>query len=385
MDAYQSTIFLGGSFSLAGSSNRLDLAAVDATSGLATSWDARLVSSGGFQDITALTVHSNSLYVGGILGTIGGQLRGYAAALDLSSGNASSWDPKCNLQPFVFSGIGNTIYVGGNFGAVGCVARSNLAAFDLISNQVTSWAPAVGVRSGTPINALLIASNQVFIAGYFTNVGGLTRSNLAALDLATGAVLDWAPNPVATVYSLATWNDRLFVGGTFTNISGWSQTNFAEFYLSDLSFTFWDPAIRSFVQAMAVDGDTLYVGGNFSTVSGQTRRRVAAFDLNSDTLTAWNPGITNGSYVAAIAVSAGRVYLGGFFSVINGFNRTNFVALDASTAEVLPLVANADSYVYGLAATSNLVFIAGNFGSVAGQTRHGVLQFVVADVRRKEL
>ena len=99
---------------------------------------------------------------------------------------------------------------------------------------------------------------------------------------------------------------------------------------------------------------------------------MAAFDLNSDTWTVWNPGITNGSYVAAIAVSAGRVYLGGFFSVINGFNRTNFVALDASTAEVLPLVANADSYVYGLAATSNLVFIAGNFGAVAGQTRHAL-------------
>src|SRR5207237_8670147 len=83
----------------------------------------------------------------------------------------------------------------------------------------------------------------------------------------------------------------------------------------------------------------------------------------------WNPGITNGSYVDAIAVSGGRVYVGGLFNVINGFNRTNFAALDASTAAVLPMIANANSFVYGLAAVSNLVFIGGNFTSIAGQSR----------------
>jgi len=369
MEAYQGNIVFGGYFNAVGSSNRLNVAVVDPNTSLATSWDAKLLSSGGVDYVVSLNVHSNLLYVGGAFANIGGQPRWFAAALDLTNGNATPWNPKCNMQVAAFSGSGNTMYMGGVFSAVGCIGRTNLAAFDLVSNQITSWAPEVGTRSGTPVNAMLIASNQVFIGGFFTNVSGQIRSNLAALDLPTGTVLDWAPNPSGTIFALATWNDRLFVGGGFTNINGLSQTNFAEFYLNDLSVTPWDPSIRSLVQALCVNGDTLYAGGSFTIASGQSRRRVAAFDLSSDILTSWNPNITNGSAVYAIATSGSQVYLGGIFNVVNGFNRTNFVAVDAVTAQVLPLVANADSFVYGLAANSNFVFIAGNFGQVNGQSR----------------
>jgi hypothetical protein len=227
----------------------------------------------------------------------------------------------------------------------------------------------VSVRNGTPISSLVIASNQVFIGGLFTNVNGQTRTNLASLDLVTGAVTDWAPNPSSTIFALGTWKDRLFVGGAFTSISGWSQSFFVEYYLEDLSLTFWNPDIHSLVQSFAVYGDTLYVGGNFTTIGTETRRRVAAFDLNSDSLTAWDAGITNGSVVNAIVPTESCVYLGGLFSIINGSYRSNFVALDATTAQVLPLVANTDTTVYGLAATSNYLFMAGNFLQVNGQNR----------------
>jgi hypothetical protein len=193
MDAYLTNVYLGGSFSVVGTSNRNCLAAVDSVSGLATSWDARLITNGGFQDVTGICVHSNTVYVGGILGTIGGQFRNYAAGLDLATGNATAWDPKCNLQIIAFSGSGNTMYIGGNFGAIGCVARTNLLAYDLVFNQITAWAPAVGLRSGTPINALLAAGDKVFIGGFFTNVNGQLRTNLAALDASTGSCLIGLP------------------------------------------------------------------------------------------------------------------------------------------------------------------------------------------------
>ncbi|PWU19207.1 MAG: hypothetical protein C5B50_07090 [Verrucomicrobia bacterium] len=370
LDAYQNVIFMGGLFTAAGGSNRTNIAAVDATTGLATSWDARLSINSGGSWVTALKVYSNALYVGGIFQSIGGQPREMAAALDLTTANATAWDAKVNLQAWAFAGAGNTLYLGGQFGAAGCVTRTNLAAFDLLSGRVTSWSPSVAVRNGVPVNAMVIASNALFIGGYFNTVGGLTRSNLASLDLNTGAVLDWSPNPYnATIYSLATWSDRLFVGGTFNNISGIAQNYFAEFDLSTLMLTGWNPFVSGFVQAMAVDGDTLYIGGNFGTVSGQTRRRVATFDLTSETLTSWDAGLTTGQFVDAITVSSGKVYLGGYFSVINGSNRTNFVALDASTAQVLPLVANCDQPIYALAASSNYVFLGGNFRLINGQSR----------------
>lgn len=374
--AYQNSIFLGGVFGSAGTSNRVNLAALDATTGLATAWDAQEVATGSSGiptvQVGSLGIYGGALYAGGLLGTIGGQSRPYAAALDLVTGAATPWDPKPNMQAVTFCGVGNTIYLGGVFGALGCVPRTNAAAFDLVSNQVTDWNPGVGVRSGSiPVNTMAVANNQVFIGGFFTNVGGLTRSNLAAVDADTGAVLDWSPDPGGSVLALAPWNDRLYVGGSFRGIAGISQTNFAEFDLNSGSLTGWNPDVRPFVQALAVNGDTLYVGGLFSFVSGQTHRRIAAFDLPSQSLLPWDPGITNGSSVATIATSGNTVYIGGRFNVINGNNRTNFAALDATTAEVLPLVANVDDGqpIYSLAATSNFVFMVGNFSSVAGQKR----------------
>jgi hypothetical protein len=260
---------------------------VDAVSGAVTAWDARQVATPGYlQAVYAVSVYSNALYVGGAFSTLGGQSRANAGAVDLTFGNATAWDAKANFLVFAFCGSGASIYMGGHFGAVGCVPRSNVAAFDLLSGRITSWNPTViGRGSSYPVQALVVASNQVFIGGYFTNVGGATRTNLASVDLQTGAVTDWAPDPNATIDALATWNDRLFVGGTaFSLISGQARANFAEFYLEDLTLTSWDPVITSLVKTMLVDGDTLYVGGLFSTVSGIGQRRIAAFDLTSDSL-----------------------------------------------------------------------------------------------------
>jgi hypothetical protein len=373
MDASPGTVYLGGSFTTVGASNRLDIAAVDAISGLATIWDAGLVSPGAgrLQLVVSLNAYSNNLYFGGSLINVQGKPRLGAAAVDLTSGIATDWDPRINGQAYTFCGSGPSIFLGGNFGAVGCVGRTNLAAFDLASAQVTSWNPIlIGRGTSVPVQAMTIASNQVFVGGFFTNIAGITRTNLASVDQLTGAVSSWAPNPNATIDALATWQDRLFVGGTaFSMIAGQARTNFAEFNLATLSLTSWDPQIRSFVQCLLVDANTLYVGGSFSSVSGQTRRKVASFDLTTDTLTTWDPGITNGSYVDALAKYGSQVYLGGLFNVVGGQNRTNFAAVDALSAAVLPIVANADSFVYGLAASSNQVYIAGNFSTIDGQPR----------------
>src|SRR5579859_1523717 len=114
MAAWQNTIFVGGLFGSVGSSNRINVAALDATTALATSWDARQVvdaPSGIPVDyVLSLCVYSNALYVGGPLNNIGGQPRSYAAALDLTTGNALPWDPKANAFPIAFCGTGNTIY-----------------------------------------------------------------------------------------------------------------------------------------------------------------------------------------------------------------------------------------------------------------------------------
>jgi hypothetical protein len=371
--AYSNTVFVTGLFSAAGGSNRLNIAAIDATTGWATGWDAHQVPPPGssFNPIVTSGVYSNTLYIGGYpFGTIGGQSRRFAAALDVSTGAATSWDPKVNYFPSTYCGVGNSLYIGGLFGCVGAATRTNLAAFDLTTHQVTSWNPGVLSSSTLEINALTLAGDNVFLCGFFTNVGGVAHANLAAVDRTTGATIGWNPDPPSTCYALAASSDKLYVGGAFSSISGASLNGLAEFDLASLTLTGWNPGFpTTIIRDVVVDGNTLYVGGLFTTVNSISQRRIASFDLTSGALNAWNPGITTGSYVDAIAVSGSTVFLGGSFSVVGGFGRTNFVAVDAGTAQVLPPVAHADQPVYSLAVNSNVVFIAGNFSTINSQPR----------------
>lgn len=368
-------VLAGGVFGLVGSSNVVNLAAIDPATGLATAWNPQAdpVLSSGFPtgSIDALAVVNGTLYVGGNLGHIGGQPRSYAAALDLQTGNANAWDPRPNLIVSTIAGSASGLYIGGPFSALGTVPRNNAAAYDLAANQVTSWDPnltGAGANS-FPVTALLIASNQVFIGGAFTNAGGLARTNLAAVDLTSGVPLDWAPNPNFQVYGLATWQDRLYVGGSFTNIAGADRMNLAEFDLNTGALTAWDFGLnRGLVRTLAVGGDTLYAGGLLRTVNGQPHRGMAAFDLVNGVVSSWDPGITSGLQVSSLAAVGTRVFAGGLFNVVGGLNRTNYFGIDTSTGQILP-AADADNSVYGVAADSNLVVVAGNFENLGGRPR----------------
>jgi hypothetical protein len=367
------TIYAGGTFTLVGTSNAINLAAIDAVSGQLLAWDPRvdpLVSSGfPTGEVLSLGVYNGLLYVGGSLGHIGGLARGYAASLDLLTADATAWDPRPNMVALAFASLGSNMFIGGIFSSLGTVPRSNVAAYDLRSHQITPWNPSVQSANGNiAVNALLVASNQVFIGGIFTNVGGVPRRNLVAVNLDDGAVLDWAPEPNFQVYALATWNDRLYVGGTFTNIAGVDRMNVAEFDLNSGQVTAWDAGLnRGLIKTLLVAGDTLYIGGLIRSSFGQTHRGLVSFDLPTGGLNSWDAGI-GASDVESVAAVGTRLYIGGRFNTVAGFNRTNYVGIDTATGQILP-AADASDVVYCVTATSNLVILSGNFQSIAGQPR----------------
>lgn len=369
------TIYAGGTFTLMGASNAVNLAAIDASSGLASAWNpqADLLASSGFPTglISALAVYNGQLYVGGSLGHIGGQARSYAAALDLVTANATAWDPRPNLTVATLAGSGTGIFVGGSFSSLGTQPRNNVAAYDLAASQLAAWDPNVQGPGGynTPVNAVLVAGNQVFIGGYFTNVGGSPVLNLAAVDPVTGVASGWNPSPNSAVDALATWQDRLYVGGPFTNIGGVNRMSLGEFDLTSGALTSWDPGLnRGLVQTLLVNNNLLYAGGLILSSSGIPRRGMVTFDLTTGSLSPWDPGITGGIQVSSIATDGARLFVGGRFTGVGGLNRSNYFGVDIASGQLLPACDTSD-VVYGVAATSNLVVLAGNFQFVAGQQR----------------
>ncbi|MGH2540247.1 MAG: hypothetical protein ACRDGK_06980, partial [Actinomycetota bacterium] len=91
------------------------------------------------------------------------------------------------------------------------------------------------VNTSGNVQAITVADGRVVIGGHFTSIGARTRIRIAALNMATGAVVPGF-NPSITGQWGGPWalkRDRqhLYVGGQFTMVGSKSQTFVARFRL----------------------------------------------------------------------------------------------------------------------------------------------------------
>ena len=121
------------------------------------------------------------MYVGGIFSTIGGQSRNRIAAVDASTGLATSWDPSASNRVSALAVSGATVYAGGSFQIMAAVARSRLAAIDLTTGVVTAWSPV----ASHAVEAMAIYGPTVYLGGDFVTLGGQPRNKIGAVDAAT--------------------------------------------------------------------------------------------------------------------------------------------------------------------------------------------------------
>lgn len=180
--------------------------------------------------------------------------------------------------------IGDTLYVGGSFTTVTSpdgstsVPRSNLAAFDLATGALR---PAFRADANGVVRALATDGTRLFVGGSFTTVNGTSRQRLAAVDPTTGAVAPlWNAPSNSNIYALAASGSRLYVGGSFSTLKAAARSRFA--VLDGATSTLLSPAASfdATVTSMAVSpaGTAVYVGGSFTTVNGAANRWLVELD-----------------------------------------------------------------------------------------------------------
>jgi predicted small secreted protein len=212
-----SVLYVGGLFGAIGGQERHRIAAVRLTDGTATDWNPNADDA-----VASLALGPLGVYAGGLFGRIGGETRSHSAALDPVTGAATPWDPQVHSWGWV-NGIavdGNTVYLGGNFIAVDGQPRRNLAAVDAVTDSVLPW------RSDTDdinseVESVVASGGIVFAGGLFHSIGGVSRSGLAALDGATGSVLDWNPMNDSAIWAMSPCDGTLYVGGDFASV--WNE------------------------------------------------------------------------------------------------------------------------------------------------------------------
>ncbi|MCX7018355.1 MAG: hypothetical protein NTY46_05020 [Candidatus Sumerlaeota bacterium] len=323
------TVYICGNFHNVGPSGgtlttvRNYIAALDASTGLATAWNPNANEL-----VCALAVSSDGLtvYAGGYFTSIGGQTRNNIAALNASTGNATTWNPNANYDVNALAVSGTTVYVGGYFTYIGGQIRNTIAALDATvnTNNATAWNP----NANYGVNALAVSGTTVYAGGYFTSIGGQTRIKIAALNASTGVATDWNPNANGEVYALAVWGTTtVYAGGEFNNIGGATRNCLAALDATGTgNATAWDPNAGSTVNALAVSYPMVYAGGIFTIIGGQTRNRLAALDatVNTNNATAWNPNANDLVRALAVSGDGSTVYAGGDFTIIGGVSRTYF-------------------------------------------------------------
>src|ERR1022692_4698811 len=446
-------VYVGGNFGSVGNSNYQNVAAISTTTALANTFNPSTVD----QQVLALFVTTTNVYVGGQFTTIGTKAKNRLAALD-TNGVANAWNPNPNgivralfvtssnayvggdfstisvasrrcfaaigltgsgtaqpldlqLQPFSTTILvrsillkGNSLYVGGQFTNALTVRNPVLVGVDISASGLTNLAPlstdfngVAGTAFGA--NAMGSANGKVLVVGEFQSIGGVARQRAAALSIATGAALPWAPTFDAPVLCMAYGTNRIYVGGSFTNYNSTNLVPKVGLGLGAVDPVNGNPVPFNFlgtngfspvsINALAVSSSALYAGGLFTVVGNQPRKNLAALDPSTGNPISGFNAILAGGFsfgVTALVLAGTNLYAGGDFTTVSNLAIPRLTALSpvngAPDASWLS-TANGNSpngqAVTVLTTSTDTLYVGGSFTSIAGLTLNHFAAFSLAD------
>lgn len=334
------TIYVGGKFTSlracppgtscpGGVIHTSGVGAIDATTGVGIKTFSTSVS-GGSGTVYALAVMNGRLYVGGNFDTFDGSARLNIAAVDPSSGaldttvdhqvgtSTSDW-----LRGM--AATSDHLYIAGSFAQVDGARRAHLAAFNSDGSLDTTWRPKTSAYTRT---LTISCDGQVIAGGAFRTAAGTggtlqDRATLAMFDPTTGALDAWSP-PNADIpgginaFDLSATCSRLFVGYGGANA----------IYAFDLTVNpgtiLWSSKTGGNVQTVYTDGTDVYFGGHFANVSlvgssgNASRDKFAEMDLDG-AIQPWNPSFDGKFYGPwDILATGSQVWVGGAFTSVSG-------------------------------------------------------------------
>lgn len=329
------------------------------------------------REIRAILIKGDSIYVGGYFTEWNGNTNyKYLVKLNRYTG---ALEPEFNLQldevVFDLESDMDAMYLCGTFTTVGGLLRSSLAKYSFASGSVvSSFNP--GVTSGSCVD-LYYGSDANGSPNLYA-VGDLAIApRLNALSVyPDGTPTSWIPNINLNVNSVQQYGNSIYLGGQFSTVNGSAVSNLVSVNNSTGATVNSNYAVNDVVASVQVVENTLYLSGSFTSVKSVPRNYVAAMDLPSETVTAFDP---NYDYVmsnpGARFVSAGNgvVLVASFRSTVNVVSRSNFAVIDEYTGKPIEGTPYFDLPIKVLHRIDNRLFVGGEFTSVQGQTKNGML------------
>lgn len=296
------TVLACGQFTGSGGTPRLGLAAMDVRTNELLPWGPAVTGT-----VNTLVVVRNTVIVGGSFSAVGGLPRSNVAAIDARTGEVLHWNPSADSHVNTMLVCDSTLFLGGHFGNLGG-GGPYLVAFDLNTLERLPW--SAGVNGG--IYALARRDSTLFVGGLFTSLAGQPRYCLGAIHLRTGAALPFNPNPNNIVLSFAVRDDQnqwLYVGGGFSTVQGLTRRNLAAIDLATGQVLPWNPAPNGWVTFLQLSGTSLRVGGDYNQIGGADLAYFSVLDANTGALLPWDANV-NGP-VKYLGSRSGATYIAG--------------------------------------------------------------------------
>ncbi|MEI6764349.1 MAG: T9SS type A sorting domain-containing protein [Bacteroidota bacterium] len=342
-----SSIYIGGSFTMAGSINANSIARWDGHQ-----WYALGEGVGGGSGPLAPTVYAitvdnnNHVFAGGNFISAGSMLASNIAMWDGSSWTSLDSGMNAEVKALAVGSAGE-IYAGGLFTASGTMPLMHIAQWN-----GTDWTDVGGGISGSTVNSIAIKGTTVAAAGNFDYAGATTAQNIALWD---GSVWSAAGSGTdSTINSITFKGNDLYSGGYFLH-SGGVATNYFSKYLTGT----WS-AIGA-----GLDYPPACIGYNqtdvfaLSSITGAGAYNITKYDC------CWDPlgsGLDTVAY--ALCVNGNDVWAGGPFVQAGGKPSIHFahwnVTKDFSAGIQEHASAKREIYLFPNPAKETLNINAGN-------------------------
>jgi hypothetical protein len=278
--------------------------------------DPDFAADTGLGEVTDLAFDGSVLYAAGYPSKGSG-----VVALNSKSGARLPWEPRIEGIVRTIELSHGTLYVGGILDSVGGETRPNLAAIDTLTAKVLPWKPAPDQE----VSELLVADNRLFVVGSFYSIAGKRQSMMVAFDIPSGRILDFDVFMYPKPSSISVHGNVIYYV---------SSTEVGALDVRTGDRLPWHAQLDGSSWGLAATAETVYVAGSFTTVDGKTRPRIATIDAKTGAATSWDPEAD--SHLWVIIPSGGLVFAGGNFETIGRQRRSKFAVLDAETGDALP-------------------------------------------------
>ncbi len=375
-------IIVGGGFTIFNSVGRNRVARLNPNGSLDSGFDPGTGANAVIDEI--VVQEDGKIVVGGALLSFNGAARNRIARLYNNGGLESGFSPGSGANGWVATTaiqVDGKILIGGQFTTVNGVSRNNIARLNIDGSLDNTF--NVGTGTSVEVYAIVLQSDgKVVIGGNFTSYNGVARNYVARLN--TNGSLDTAFDPGAGpnggVYCVAVQPDgKAVIGGGFTSVAGVGRNFVARLNPDGSHDSSFNPGTGANSEVGSVtlqpDGKIL-IAGNFTTIAGNPRSRIARLQTDGSLDSGFNVGAGPNNAVHAVSLLAdGKIVIGGYFNTIDGVARNYVARLDSNGGldGSFDPGAGANSWLWTATVQADgKVLIGGDFTTVNGVSRNRI-------------